>query len=144
MSYWWDGLDQEKYWVEITDRKDIGRDLNCPQTDDNGNPEGSYSLIKEIKPGDVVFHYSTRKHRIEGASVAGGPPEDRATTWIAHGRLARLKPVGVQRPGWWLPIYGFLEAKDKLTLAEVKQPLNQAWIYQWINAKELEIQRRRK
>ena len=143
MSYWWDTLDEEKYWVEITDRRDIGRDLNCPQTDDRGKPEGSYSLIKAIKPGDVVFHYSTRKQRIEGASVAGGPLEERATTWIAHGRLARLKPIQVQRPGWWLPIYGFSEAKQKLTLAEVRQPGDQAWIYQWIHSKAVDIQNRR-
>jgi hypothetical protein len=90
MSYWWDKLDEEKYWVEITDRKDIGKDLNCPQADDRGSPEGSYSLIKAIKPGDIVFHYSTKKQRIEGASVAGGPLEERTTTWIPHGR------VGVQ------------------------------------------------
>lgn len=144
MSYWWDKLNEEKYWMEITDRKDIGRDLNCPQTDDNGNQEGSYSLIKAIKPGDVVFHYSTKKQRIEGASVAGAPLEERATTWTPHGRVGRSKPGHVERPGWWLPIYGFSEAQDKLTLAEVRQPLDQAWIYQWIHAKELDIQIRRK
>ena len=144
MSYWWDKLDEEKYWVEITDRKDIGCDLNCPQTDDSGKPEGSYSLIKTIKPGDVVFHYSTRKQRIEGASVAGGPLEERVTTWIPHGRVGRLKPIHAQRPGWWLPIYGFSEAQDKLTLAEVRQPDDKDWIYQWIHSKELEIQSRRK
>ena len=57
---WWIDQAREIYWCEITDREDIGSDLKCPQIDDKGDPYWSYSLINQVLPGDIVFHYSTR------------------------------------------------------------------------------------
>src|SRR5690242_16555378 len=88
-AYWWDSSPRERFWVEITDRKDIGADLHCPQTNDEGKFEWSYSLINHIMPGDIVFHYSTRTKRFEGASVASGPVEERTVYWLAHGTTKR-------------------------------------------------------
>ena len=43
----------EIYWVEITDRNDIGMDLNAPQRRDDGGEFWGYSLILEPRDGDV-------------------------------------------------------------------------------------------
>jgi hypothetical protein len=61
MADWWRGHPDESYWCEITDRPDIGADLKCPQTNEAGAAYRSYSLINEVKPGEIVFHYSTRE-----------------------------------------------------------------------------------
>ena len=34
MADWWDGIPDERYWCEVTDRDDIGANLWCPQADD--------------------------------------------------------------------------------------------------------------
>jgi hypothetical protein len=73
MSYRWDQQADERFWCEITDRRDLGSDPKCPQRRENGKPDWSYNLINEVWPGDVVFHYSTRAQRIEGASVKRHP-----------------------------------------------------------------------
>jgi len=36
MPYWWEKLPDERYWSEITDRRDIGADLKCLQRRENG------------------------------------------------------------------------------------------------------------
>jgi len=77
MADWWDGIPEERYWCEVTDRSDIGANLWCPQTDESGKPYWSYSLIHAIAPADIVFHYSTNRTAFVGASVAGGPVEPR-------------------------------------------------------------------
>jgi hypothetical protein len=71
MARWWDSNPEERYWCEITDRRDIGSDLKCPQTNEADRKYWSYSLINEVAPGDVVFHYWTRTKSFVGASVAG-------------------------------------------------------------------------
>ena len=58
MANWWDELPDERYWCEVTDRPDIGADLKSPQADESGKKQWSYSLLREVWPGDIVFHYS--------------------------------------------------------------------------------------
>lgn len=91
MPVWWSDRPDERYWCEITDRPDLGADLKCPQTDESGKPHWSYSLIREVRPGDIVFHYWKPKRAIVGGSVAGGPLEDRAIVWAPHGTVGRAK-----------------------------------------------------
>lgn len=88
---WWSESPDERYWCEITDRLDLGADLKCPQADDNSDPYWSYSLIHELQPRDIVFHYSTRADAYVGASIAGGPVEERPIVWQAHGKVGRQK-----------------------------------------------------
>jgi len=70
--YWWSTLPGERYWCEITDRNKVGEDLICPQTNESGKSYWSYSLILDIRPGDVVFHYYTPAKAFVGASIATG------------------------------------------------------------------------
>jgi hypothetical protein len=101
VANWWEGDPTERYWSEITDRDDIGADLKCPQTDEGGSRYWSYDLIHGVWPGDIVFHYSTPRRSFVGASVAGGPVEERPIVWVPHGTVGRSKRgERAPRPGW--------------------------------------------
>lgn len=41
--------DDEPLWCEVTDRQDLGADLKCPQTNEAGKAQWTYSLIQEEK-----------------------------------------------------------------------------------------------
>ena len=98
--YWWESAPEERFWMEITDRQDVGADLKCPQLHEGGGKQPSYSLIRAIWPGDIVFHYSTRRHAVIGASVAGGPLEERPIVWTPHGSVGKSKKQNREaRPG---------------------------------------------
>lgn len=134
MPNWWDGHPEERYWCEITDRRDVGADLKCPQTNEAGGDYWSYRIINEVTPGDVVFHYSTRKKAFVGASVAGAPLEERPIIWSPHGTVGRAKKLSPEpRPGWWLPLYHFTRFEEPLTLAELQEHREQEFIRDWIS-----------
>src|SRR5437763_859865 len=100
MPFWWSANPAERFWCEVTDRPDVGADLKCPQTNEAGKAYWSYGLINEIEPGDIVFHYSTNTQAFVGASVAGGPVEERDIVWTPHGTFGRAKAAEREpRPG---------------------------------------------
>jgi hypothetical protein len=137
VAYWWADDPSERYWAEITDRDDLGADLKCPQADESGKSYWSYSLIHEVWPGDVVFHYSTKEKAFTGASVAGGPVEERPIIWTPHGTVGRSKRESREpRPGWWRPLYGFRRSSNPLSLAQVHNPKDELWIREWIQEKK--------
>jgi hypothetical protein len=134
LPYWWDHAPAERFWCEITDRMDIGADLKCPQTDESDKPYWSYDFIHAVWPGDIVFHYSTPRKLFVGASVAGGPVEERQIIWAPHGTVGRSKrSKRTPRPGWWRPLYGYTTSPTPLTLTMVNQ--DQAWVREWVTKK---------
>ena len=136
MPDWWSDRPDERYWCEVTDRSDLGASLWCPQTNESGQPYWSYGLIREIWPGDIVFHYSTNDRCFQGASVAGGPLEERMVVWEPHGTVGRSKKAARDaRPGWWLPVYGYTESPAPLSLAALQAPNEDAWIRDWLKEK---------
>jgi hypothetical protein len=136
MTDWWSEDPRESYWCEITDRMDIGEDLKCPQEKEDGRPYWSYDLIRSVWPGDIVFHYSTRERAFVGASVAGGPIEERPIFWVPHGTVGRANASQRQlRPGWWLPLYGFHPASEPLSISALRNPVDEEWIRTWISDK---------
>lgn len=54
---WWASRPEQKFWLEVTRREDLGVNLKAPQTDEQGQAFWSYSLIREIREGDIVYHY---------------------------------------------------------------------------------------
>lgn len=129
MANWWDGLSYERYWCEVTDRSDVGSDLKAPQKNEAGRDYWSYSLIKCVLPGDIVFHYSTRQKVFVGASVAGGPMEERSIIWVPHGTTGRAKSrMREERPGYWRPLYGYRPAKPTLPLSAIEERAEATWV----------------
>jgi len=138
MADWWSGAPDERYWCEVTDRSDVGANLWCPQRDESGKPYWSYSLIHAIAPGDIVFHYSTKRRAFIGASVAGGPVETRQIVWAPHGTIGvKKKGPREPRPGWWRPLYGYTASKLPLTLATINRPEHQEWVREWAASRGL-------
>jgi hypothetical protein len=66
---WWDGNNSERYWMEITEREDIGADLHAPKVDGSGREYWSYSLVTEVNDGDIVLHWWKRGDGAEPALV---------------------------------------------------------------------------
>ena len=72
LNRWWESDPEECYWLEVTYRRDLGVDLNCPQRRDDGQEYYGYSLTREIHDGDLVFHYHAEERAIVAWSRASG------------------------------------------------------------------------
>lgn len=104
LNHWWHDLPDERYWLEITDRPDIGVDLHAPQRDASGSKTPGYSLIWLVRPGDTVFHYDRKGKAIHFWSRAVGEVAEDPVIWLSHRaatrrRLHDASPTGlVARP----------------------------------------------
>jgi hypothetical protein len=43
VNRWWENDPKEHFWLEVTDRDDLGTDLNAPRVDETGRPRWSTS-----------------------------------------------------------------------------------------------------
>lgn len=121
LSRWWLNDPKEIYWLEVTDRKDLGRDLNAPQFRDDNNEYYGYSLIKEVSDNDIVFHYHKRKKAIVAVSRICGNVYEDTVLWAAHGTTARggnIQPY--LRPGWRRGIIDFKQIDEPITLKQIR------------------------
>lgn len=82
---WWGENEGERYWLEATDREDIGADLRAPLTDNGGRTNWRYALFKQAKLGDVVFHYDGGLGANTSRSVIASLPFDQPIVWAARG-----------------------------------------------------------
>lgn len=121
---WWDGDPEERYWLEITDREDLGADLHAPKRDGSGNEYWSYSLVAEVNEGDVVLHWWKRaggEPAFVGRSLAVGSVQTSSIVWNAHGTVGRARgETSARQPSWRFPLEGFTEFQEPITLAEVR------------------------
>ncbi len=121
INTWWADDPRQRFWLEITDRPDIGVDLHCPQRDAARNPNPGYSLIWWVEPGDVVFHYSLNERAIVAWSRAAGGVTEAPTVWLSHrGETRRRLQVARAQPGWWLDLDGPFPLEQPLTLAQLR------------------------
>lgn len=118
---WWADRPTERFWLESTDRSDIGADLRAPSVDESGRPNWRYSLFQAARPGDVVYHYHKPAAAIVGRSMVTGPAQARSIVWGARGTFARSKGVlPHERPGYFVPLDGFEPLRDPLSLAALR------------------------
>lgn len=109
MAEWWDGIPDERYWIEITGRDDIGADLHAPSANENADAFWSYDLIHRVKPGDIVYHYARNRRAIIGYSEAVGQPWADNVVWAAQGMSARKQGITPHlREGFRLGLGGFI------------------------------------
>lgn len=108
INRWWDADGSEVYWLETTERDDIGVDLHAPQFNDQGVEHHAYSQINEIRPGDVVLHYDTGSSAIVGWSRASGEVFAAQTVWGSHGTSGRKRSAReYERPAGTCSYTGF-------------------------------------
>lgn len=105
MSYWWEGRARERFWLESTDREDIGADLRAPDTDDSGEENWRYGLFRAAGVGDIVFHYNKRESAITAVSRIAGVAVNAPIVWAARGSYARKRRAApVEVPGYRIPL----------------------------------------
>jgi hypothetical protein len=118
---WWESDDNERYWLEVTRRPDIGSNLKAPQTGENGLPHWSYSLITYLQPGDIVFHYDGNSQQIVARSKVVGEHWDDEVLWAARGTSARSAGIEPHtRPGWYLGLEEFSRLPRSVDLETVR------------------------
>ena len=118
--YWWSEDDSEIYWIEITDRNDIGANLHAPKTNKSGKEYWSYSFVNEAKKGDIIFHYSKKEKSIVSYSIVGQDYSiDMDLKWAARGTYSK-GIIPHRRPGWMREFSAHYELKIPLSLSEIK------------------------
>lgn len=118
---WWTGDTRERYWLEATDRTDIGTDLRAPLTDSGENANWRYTLFRDARPGDVVFHYDGNAGAITSRSVIAGPAFEQPIIWAARGSYARERgAVPVELPGYAMPLHDHVVLDEPLTLERIR------------------------
>jgi hypothetical protein len=120
---WWDGREDELFWLEITDRDDLGRDLNAPQRGEEDRPHWSYEFVTLVEQGDVVIHYKSRPEMaIVGWSRVVGSPYEDEVFWGAHGQAGGRGPVApYRRSGWRVGLDGPYLLARPVTLARLRE-----------------------
>lgn len=122
INTWWQDDPRQRFWLEITDRPDIGIDLHCPQRDSSGKRSPGFSLIWWVNVGDIVFHYSLNQAAITSWSRAAGHVTEAPTVWLPHRSATRrrLKTARPQ-PGWWLDLDGPFPLDQPLTIVQLTE-----------------------
>lgn len=121
---WWQGDASERFWMEITDRGDLGADLFAPTTQQGGKPYWGYELVTHVAPGDVVLHWHKSllaEPGLVGWSVATGRYEDTEIGWQARGSVGRAKGSLRPRPAWRMPLQGYVALQKPLLITSVRR-----------------------
>jgi hypothetical protein len=122
INSWWEGDPRQRFWLEITDRPDIGIDLHCPQRDAASKHTPGYSLIWWVELGDIVFHYDLNQRAIVSWSRAAGGVSEAPTIWLSHRSETRRRlQTPRAQPGWWLDLDGPYPLHEPLTLAHLRE-----------------------
>jgi hypothetical protein len=120
INTWWANDPAEIYWMEITDRSDIGGELWAPKLNAVGREEWSYTLVSHVQPGDRIFHWRKESRAIVGWSQASGPLSSDVRSWQARGTAGRTRGVPSANPTWVMP----LEGLHTLTHPVTREDLN--------------------
>ena len=120
---WWAGDPAQRFWMEITDRIDLGADLFAPTRNDKGQPYWGYELITYVHAGDIVLHWHKAladEPGIVGWSQATGAYEDTDISWRAHGTVGRARGSLRPRPAWRMPLVNFTPLTDTVLISAAR------------------------
>jgi hypothetical protein len=105
---WWESSLEEKFWVESTDRTDIGRNLLAPISSHAGQ-----KLVAFVEDGDVVFHYYQPTKSIVAFSVAKGFPKIGEIRWPDRKKSENS-------PAYKIDLINYTELDEPITLKEIQ------------------------
>ena len=124
MKEWWQADPAERYWMEITDRADLGADLHAPHVDDAGREYWSYALVTAVQPGDVVLHWHKSllgAPGIVGYSTAAEGPVADEILWASQGTYGRTRALTGPEPSWRYALTGFTTSARPVTQEAFRQ-----------------------
>lgn len=114
INMWWADDPAERFWMEITNREDLGGDLKAPQVDDSGRPHWTYNLVQYVRDGDTVLHWQKRRDSsgIVGYSIAAGACYASTIEWKSRGTYGRERSASGAEPSWMCDLaeYRLLDA----------------------------------
>jgi hypothetical protein len=120
INEWWIDNPEERYWMEITDRENLGANLIAPTLAKGDKESFSYTLVSHVQPGDVVFHWWSRAGRVAsivGYSTVSGDSFDSEITWEARGpHSAGMRTT----PAYEAPLTDFTELESEITLEDLR------------------------
>lgn len=105
---WWQNSIEEKFWLESTDRTDLGRNLLAPVSSNAGQ-----KLVTFVEDGDVVFHYYQPVKSIVAFSVAKGFPRLDEIRWPDR----KQSKIG---PAYKIDLINFTELDQPIELKEMQ------------------------
>lgn len=120
---WWSGDSGERYWMEATDRADLGGDLKAPQFGSGGQSVWHYELVSHTQPGDIVFHWHTKMFSapaLVGWSEVIGPLRVEDYEWVPHAGTAAATSHGPQ-PNWMMPLGGITLLDTPITIRDIEE-----------------------
>lgn len=118
---WWEGRPGEIGWLEVTRRPDIGGTLMAPKANEQGDDFWSYSFVREVKEGDLVYHYDGIAQAIVARSIATGLAWEGELVWAARGSSARSTGVVPHpRPGWHHGVEQYERLSTPITLELIR------------------------
>ncbi|KAA6214889.1 EVE domain-containing protein [Streptomyces albofaciens JCM 4342] len=122
VNRWWRHDPHERYWLEITNREDIGTNLLAPQVNDRGEEYWSYALVREVRPGDLVLHWD-KNHGpgVVGYSHVRGEATASTITWQSRGTYGRQRSASGPEPAWEAPLGGYRRLKKPVTQARLRE-----------------------
>ncbi|GEM_PF-5073120 len=118
LNAWWMSEPGQRYWMEISDRPDVGGPLRSPKLP---RLTWGYDLVSQVQPGDRVLHWSTRgaKPALVGWSeVVDHPVVTPEYTWTPRHGSERTTP------GWSAELGG-LRRFDPIAAADLRPLLNE-------------------
>lgn len=120
VNAWWTADPAEIYFLETTDRADIGVNLQAPQEDAAGHAHHGYALLRFVRHGDVVFHYEQPIGIVAWSRAVGAPYRD-SMVWGARGRTAQKAHVQpYERPAWKVALEGPYLLPEPVSLDELR------------------------
>jgi hypothetical protein len=105
---WWESSLEEKFWVESTDRTDIGRNLLAPISTNAGQ-----KLVAFVEDGDVIFHYYQPTKSIVAFSVANGFPKIDEIRWPDR-KMSEISPA------YKIELINYTELDEPITLKQIQ------------------------
>lgn len=123
INTWWDADPTERYWMEITDRTNLGDDLLAPKVDDRGHPYWSYNLVNQVREGDIVLHWHRNlmgSPAIVAWSRAVGVPRSTAIQWQSHASSGRKDQEVAEEPAWAMGLSDYTPFLRPVTLSDFR------------------------
>jgi hypothetical protein len=105
---WWSADPDEKYWIESTDRKDLGINLIAPISSNAGQ-----KLVAFVEDGDIILHYFQPAKAIVAFSVAQGFPKESTIRWPDR----KASNIG---PAYEMKLVNFTELTSPITLKDIQ------------------------